>query len=373
MIGLVLEGGGAKGAYHCGAVKALYDAGYRFDGVAGTSIGAINAAMIVQDGGYETLWKAWSEVTAADIVGISREQAEALLAKNFSVKTAEYWAKELLSVMKNAGVPTDNLMALLKKYINEKALRASKADYALVTYCLSDRKPLELFKEDIPVGSLHEYILASAYYPLFRLNRLGGKYYLDGGVYDNLPVGVLAARGYDEIIAVRTKSKTPKRPVYDPDVKVKYIVPSERLGNTFNQSQEKVELNKKTGYYDAMRLINGYVGQKYYVKENGNTAKRVIGQLNEKDIAELTGQSAGRLETIFSRDRRTEKTNLTDALITYVEPLATTLKAEKYRVYSEDEFFEMIKDATAPEDKKFFTSQKNEMYEKILCILRRIK
>ena len=63
MRGLALEGGGAKGAYHLGALKALYEAGYAFDGVVGTSIGALNGAIIVQDGGsLETLQKLWDNV-----------------------------------------------------------------------------------------------------------------------------------------------------------------------------------------------------------------------------------------------------------------------------------------------------------------------
>lgn len=44
--GLVLEGGGGKGAFQAGAIKALYEAGYRFDAVAGTSVGALNAAAL---------------------------------------------------------------------------------------------------------------------------------------------------------------------------------------------------------------------------------------------------------------------------------------------------------------------------------------
>ncbi len=46
MRGLVLEGGGAKGCYQIGAYKALVEMGITFDYVVGTSIGAINAAMI---------------------------------------------------------------------------------------------------------------------------------------------------------------------------------------------------------------------------------------------------------------------------------------------------------------------------------------
>ena len=43
---LVLQGGGALGAYQAGAYAALHEAGYPFDWVAGISIGAINAALI---------------------------------------------------------------------------------------------------------------------------------------------------------------------------------------------------------------------------------------------------------------------------------------------------------------------------------------
>ena len=44
--GLVLEGGGAKGAYQIGAWKALKEAGVRIRAVAGTSVGALNGALI---------------------------------------------------------------------------------------------------------------------------------------------------------------------------------------------------------------------------------------------------------------------------------------------------------------------------------------
>ena len=44
-IGLVLEGGGAKGAYGFGCLKAFAEAGIRFDAIAGTSVGAINAVL----------------------------------------------------------------------------------------------------------------------------------------------------------------------------------------------------------------------------------------------------------------------------------------------------------------------------------------
>lgn len=44
---LVLQGGGSLGAFACGVFKALVKKNVRIDIVAGTSIGAVNAAIIV--------------------------------------------------------------------------------------------------------------------------------------------------------------------------------------------------------------------------------------------------------------------------------------------------------------------------------------
>ena len=52
MIGLALEGGGARGAFHMGVVKAFLEEGYEIGGITGTSIGALNGAIIVQ-GSFE--------------------------------------------------------------------------------------------------------------------------------------------------------------------------------------------------------------------------------------------------------------------------------------------------------------------------------
>lgn len=46
--GLVLSGGGSKGAYESGCMKALQELGYHFDIVTGTSIGALNGLLVAQ-------------------------------------------------------------------------------------------------------------------------------------------------------------------------------------------------------------------------------------------------------------------------------------------------------------------------------------
>ena len=60
--GLVLDGGGARGAYQIGAWKALVEAGVKFNAVAGTSVGALNGALICMGDveKAESFWREWS-------------------------------------------------------------------------------------------------------------------------------------------------------------------------------------------------------------------------------------------------------------------------------------------------------------------------
>jgi NTE family protein len=66
MRGLVLEGGGARGAYQIGVVKALFEHGLDFDGYVGTSIGSINAAMLAQ-GDFDKALELWKSISMEQI------------------------------------------------------------------------------------------------------------------------------------------------------------------------------------------------------------------------------------------------------------------------------------------------------------------
>jgi predicted acylesterase/phospholipase RssA len=67
--GLVLSGGGAKGDFEVGAVRFLYDSGFRPNVIAGSSVGAINAVKLAEGDsglpGLEQLW--WDLRTNADM------------------------------------------------------------------------------------------------------------------------------------------------------------------------------------------------------------------------------------------------------------------------------------------------------------------
>jgi NTE family protein len=75
---LVLSGGGARGAYHIGVIEALVAAGWMADGqgpdiLAGTSIGAINAAALASGRTVAELRAAWMDMHTEDVHRLSTD------------------------------------------------------------------------------------------------------------------------------------------------------------------------------------------------------------------------------------------------------------------------------------------------------------
>ncbi|NLL56588.1 MAG: patatin-like phospholipase family protein [Clostridiales bacterium] len=346
-IGLVLEGGGAKGAYHVGAVKALYDNGYSFDGVAGTSIGAVNGAMIVQDDNYEVCLDMWTNIKISDVIDVENNEAARLFfSQKPQSQSMRFWIEKAIAIIKNFGVPTDKVIPFLKRYIDEDKIRNSGRDFAIVTFCISDKKPLELHLEDIPYGYLCDFVFASAYFPIFKMAKINGKYYLDGGVYDNLPINALIRKSkYDEIIAVRTGSKK-MRPLVDSSVKLKIIQPNEWLGKVTEINPDKIKYNIKLGYYDALKMMRKLTGYKYYLQAEYYEINELLFSLSNDAISKIASlyklkPNASKIDVISAIYRNCKKNKtLTNEqnFLHFLEKFALLLNLERFFIYSLKEF-----------------------------------
>ena len=89
-LGLVLAGGGAKGAYHIGCWKALRAAGLdRFEAIAGSSVGAINAVLIGTDR-FEIAEHSWRTLRVRDIIGFSLRSTLRLPGWMFAALGSEF-------------------------------------------------------------------------------------------------------------------------------------------------------------------------------------------------------------------------------------------------------------------------------------------
>lgn len=353
MKGLVLEGGGAKGSFHVGVLKALFERGYEFQGVAGTSIGAINGALVAQ-GDFDKLYDLWYTATPSLLFDFDENMVVRILEKNLDKSVYKYIFQTARAVMSSKGVSLDKAKELLDKLVDEKKLRDSSIDFCLVTVEQEDDwKPLELFKKDIPQGEIKDYILTSAYLPIFNRARVGGKMFMDGGMYDNCPVNPLIHNGFDEIIAIRTGARMPSQKVIDRSVKVSYIDPSEPLGKLLDFRTDKIRYNIQLGYYDGLRFLDNLMGVKYYInRPSYKDFINFVENLNYNTFIEWARilDTKGTKQHIFSKlvETVTEELdlpwNLTkdDVFIAMIEQFASHFGLEKFKIYSINEFFNEV-------------------------------
>ena len=113
--GLALCGGGSLGAYEMGVWAYLRERDFRFDVITGTSIGAINGAMIAADS-YEVAKKMWDHVTVEDIMknGINFDRD---LIGEIDLKKGSKWKTFVNGYIKNKGANTEPLEKMLQEYI----------------------------------------------------------------------------------------------------------------------------------------------------------------------------------------------------------------------------------------------------------------
>lgn len=291
--GLVLEGGGTKGAYQIGAYEALRDLGIKITGIAGTSIGALNGAFIAQ-GDFESMKDIWVNYDYKSFMNIDEYTYERY--KNIEMK-----AKNLHDVVdlmnkarKKQGIDITPLRKLLEEKINEDKIRKSNIDFGITTaYWDGKIFPQLLYVEDIPRGRLVDYLIASASLPIFDLDKLDDKLYLDGMFSDNIPINMLAQRGYDDIVVIRLVDDFLGKRIINKynNLNLKVIVPSQSLGGSLNKDKDHMESNIKLGYLDTMKAYKRYDGVKYFFnldcKYNEDYCFKKISSLSEDTINDL--------------------------------------------------------------------------------------
>lgn len=258
--GLVLAGGGTKGAYEVGVWQALKELKINIKAISGTSIGAINAALILQDD-FNKMLELYKNITIDDILKLDKE-----LDPNKNIFNIKNISKLAIEYIEKKGLDNTALRETAIKYLDIDKIYSSKIDFALTTYSFKSGEAEELFLKDIPKDEFIDYLLASACFPIFKSQKIGDKEFVDGGFYDNIPANLLIKNGYKNLIVVDITGVGIKRKSLDKDVYIKMLRSDEDLGGTFEFNQEKIQNNIKKGYLDTLRAFNSVQGHYYYFK-----------------------------------------------------------------------------------------------------------
>ncbi|GAB1694195.1 patatin-like phospholipase family protein [Krasilnikovia sp. M28-CT-15] len=170
-VAFVLGGGGVLGAVEVGMLRALFRAGYTPDVVVGTSIGAVNGALVAADPSEavtDRLVQLWSSPEAADVYGDSIARQ----LRRFAARTHLH-----------SPLPLRRLLA------SELGEQATFADLKVPFRCCAasiERAAEHWFDS----GPLVDAVLASSSVPgLLPPMQIEGEHFVDGGIVNSIPIG----------------------------------------------------------------------------------------------------------------------------------------------------------------------------------------
>lgn len=199
-LNLALQGGGAHGAFTWGVLDALLEDGrIAFDGISGTSAGAMNAVMLAQgwmdggrDGARAALRSFWTALAGTMPVDLTRRDADGGVHLAPAMKLWMMWTHHLTPAQLNP-FDVNPLRELLVRQVDFERLRRGSPFRLFVAATHADSGRLRLFgHRELEVDAL----LASGCLPtVFRAPRIDGQTYWDGGYAGNPAVFPLLAPG----------------------------------------------------------------------------------------------------------------------------------------------------------------------------------
>lgn len=202
---LVLQGGGAMGAFECGVVKALEEEGVFPDIVAGISIGALNGAIVAGNPRHATqaLESFWSELEIASPALLGEDAARAIASMQIlSFGVPKFFRPRWVPSITAALTPPMNwtsyydpapMKELIARYVDFSSLGSSPV--RLLVGAVNVRSgELEVFDSYVQDLTPDHVLASGSLPPGFPWTEIDGQAYWDGGVISNSPLDLVFER-----------------------------------------------------------------------------------------------------------------------------------------------------------------------------------
>lgn len=245
--GLVLAGGGGKGAYQAGVFKALEESGISdyVTAVAGASVGALNLVLFAA-GNAELARQIWGDISPEQFLDIEPDMID----------------------MQEGFVSRDGLLKIIDDYVNldivrncDRRLYVSATEYDELGQ--GDGKVKYFSLNYRTVEEIKNILLASSALPvIYSPVEIEGKMYRDGGIRDNMPIRPLYIEGIRNFIVVGLSTESKINYDLYPDAKFLFIKPRKSIGDfwdgTLDFTSRGARIRMEIGYMDAIREIEFY-------------------------------------------------------------------------------------------------------------------
>lgn len=359
--GIVLEGGGARGSYQIGAWRALREAGVQIKGIAGASVGSLNGALMCMDD-LERAEYIWENISYSKVMDIDDDLMDQLQHGRLRDLNLKVVADNALRLLKEGGFDIAPLKQLIAGTVDEDRIRDSGRELYITTFSVDERKGIVVDVKSLPEGDIPDALLASAYFLAFKNEKLGGKRYMDGGGFNNVPVNVLIDKGYQDIIIIRIYGlgfDTEKVIQVPEDVNISHIAPKQDLGGILEFDKKKAKRNMMLGYYDAKRFLYGLAGRVYYFDAPQSEAYYFDKMMSEVELVKhyiRPELEAGEFEKLEGYRAFTERIfpalaketklrdgwNYKDLYLAILEMWAKEMRLNRFQIYTPDEITQKI-------------------------------
>ncbi len=225
-LAFVLGGGGARGAMQVGALRALFEAGYKPDLLVGTSIGAVNAASLAfwgtNQNGIAALEQAYQEMNARHLMD---QRLDQLAFHALSGRPNRRASQRIVDLATSMELTPDLRFDQLPH-----------ARLAMIGSDLDTGSPV-IYGKDQSQSVLEGLLASTAIPPWFAPLEKDSLLVIDGGVLSNLPIEPALIMGATEIIALDLMND----PASLPKNKLKATQNLEKLAFAILQRQVYVE------------------------------------------------------------------------------------------------------------------------------------
>lgn len=293
-IGLVLAGGGARGAYQIGVWRALTELGIDkyIEVVSGTSIGAINA-MLFQQGDYNLAEEFWHTVTKDQILPMDeRELGIKGLLFALGAKNMNFVKKYMPKAVKAGSLTREGMQEFLDRIDFDKVRTSNVRGYAACTR-IPELKAEYFHINEHSVDDIKKIMFATSAVPMiYDSQDIGNLNYLDGAIVDNVPIQPVYGEGCDIIIVVQLSTEHLIDKSMFPNTNIIELIPEDVDGPDLKDILDfDVNIIKK-------RITKGYRDTIYSFKPLMEIGKLI----NSNENINIKSESKfEKLKTIFKR------------------------------------------------------------------------
>lgn len=278
-IGLVLAGGGSRGAYQIGVWKALIELGLDkyIEVISGTSIGALNAMLFLQ-GDYNLAEDIWHNLTRDEIMPLEEKD---LIVKGIlfflGAKNMSFIKKYIPNVVKGGTLSREGLNDILERVDFNKIKNSKIKGYATCT-SIPEIKAQYFNINKYSVDDIKKILFATTAVPLvYDSPAIENVSYLDGGIVDNIPIQPVYGEKCDIIIVVQLEANiTVDKDMY-PNTNIISINSEEGEGpdlkGMMDFDTDIIRRRITRGYKDTIYKIKPIMDMTRYIDKNESKPK----------------------------------------------------------------------------------------------------